>query len=292
MLKSLRAVEPIVAETFAEADRVLTPLLGKPLSEFIFVDENDNAALEQAEADLRQTAITQPAVLAVDIALTRLMAAYGISPDMTMGHSLGEYGALVAAGGLPFEDALMAVSARGREMTRVALEDNGKMAAVFAPLPDIERVLGSIHGYAVIANINSDRQAVIGGSSKSIEEAVKVFQESGFTAVLLPVSHAFSQYARLSPPPANRCRECFSGCDCRLRACLWSRMWTANSIPDANAPSKMAAILGQQVASPVQFVQGLRRLQPRPPALAYSSKSGPRRHCRALSTMCSAIRKT
>ena len=56
--------EPIVAETFAEADRVLTPLLGKPLSEFIFIDGADADAVAKAEEDLRQTAITQPAVIA------------------------------------------------------------------------------------------------------------------------------------------------------------------------------------------------------------------------------------
>ena len=102
MLRPLCAAEPIVAETFAEADRVMTPLLGKPLSDFIFVDQADPNAVAKAEEDLRQTAITQPAVLAIDLALTRLLAAYGIQPDMTMGHSLGEYGALVASGALPF----------------------------------------------------------------------------------------------------------------------------------------------------------------------------------------------
>ena len=59
------------------------------------------------------------------MALTRLLAAYGIQPDMTMGHSLGEYGALVASGALPFDEALEAVSARGRGMAEVAGEDNG-----------------------------------------------------------------------------------------------------------------------------------------------------------------------
>ena len=63
-------------------------------------------AVAKAEEDLRQTEITQPAVLTIDIAMTRLLAAYGIKPDMTMGHSLGEYGALVASGALSFEDAL------------------------------------------------------------------------------------------------------------------------------------------------------------------------------------------
>ena len=144
MLQPLRATEPIVAETFAEADRVMTPLLGKPLTKFIFIDIADPNAVTKAEDDLRQTAITQPAVLATDLALTRLLAAYGIEPDFTMGHSLGEYGALVAAGALPFADSLEAVSARGRGMTQVAMEDNGRMAAVFAPLEEVERILKTI----------------------------------------------------------------------------------------------------------------------------------------------------
>ena len=55
-----------MAETFAEADRVMTPLLGKPLTEFIFVDQSNANAVAKAEDDLRQTAITQPAVLATD----------------------------------------------------------------------------------------------------------------------------------------------------------------------------------------------------------------------------------
>ena len=76
----------------------MTPLLGKPLTEYIFIDDTDADAVAALEQQLLQTEITQPAVLATDIALTRLLAAYGITPDIVMGHSLGEYGALVAAG--------------------------------------------------------------------------------------------------------------------------------------------------------------------------------------------------
>src|SRR5262249_19513848 len=128
MLEALRAAEPIVADTFAEADRVMTPILGKPLTAFIYAAPADAQSADRPEADLRQTAITQPAVLSVDLAMTRLLAAYGIQPDMTMGHSLGEYGALVVSGALPFAEALEAVAARGREMTRVSMADNGRMA--------------------------------------------------------------------------------------------------------------------------------------------------------------------
>src|SRR5208282_1479412 len=166
-------------------------LLRKPLSEFIFVDKADAEAVAKAEEDLRQTAITQPAVLATDLALTRLLAAYGIAPDFTMGHSLGEYGALVAAGGLPFSDSLEAVSARGRGMTQVAMDDNGRMAAVFAPLEEVEKILKTITGYVVIANFNSNRQAVIGGASKPVEQAIETFLKAWYDVSPIPVSHAF-----------------------------------------------------------------------------------------------------
>ena len=117
MLKELAATEPIVRDTFAEADRVMTPLLGRPLTSYIFIDGDDADAVKQLNKQLMQTEITQPAVLATDLSLTKVLAAYGIAPDMVMGHSLGEYGALVAAGSLTLEAALEAVSARGREMT-------------------------------------------------------------------------------------------------------------------------------------------------------------------------------
>ena len=75
--------------------------------------------------------------------------------------------ALAASGALPFEDALLAVSARGRGMARVSFADNGKMAAVFAPIAEVERILKSVKGYVVIANVNSNTQSVIGGAKRS-----------------------------------------------------------------------------------------------------------------------------
>ncbi|HWS96298.1 MAG TPA: acyltransferase domain-containing protein, partial [Candidatus Methylomirabilis sp.] len=259
MMRAIREVEPIVAETFAEADRVMTPLLGKPLSEFIFVDQADADAVAKAEDDLRQTAITQPAVLTTDLAMTRLLAAYGIEPDMTMGHSMGEYGALVASGAMPFEDALEAVSARGREMTRVSVEDNGKMAAVFAPISKVEEMLKSVKGYVVIANVNSTGQSVIGGSSQAVEQASEMFLNAGFNVVPLPVSHAF--HTSIVAPASEPLRQMLK----RLRLQSPRIPIVANvdgefypTGPDV--ASRMADILAQQVASPVQFVKGLQTL--------------------------------
>jgi acyl transferase domain-containing protein/NAD(P)-dependent dehydrogenase (short-subunit alcohol dehydrogenase family) len=259
MMQPLRAIEPIVAETFAEADRVMTPLLGKPLSDYIFVDSKDATAVERAEEDLRQTAITQPAVLATDTAMTRLLAAYGIQPDMTMGHSLGEYGALIASGGIPFADALEAVCARGREMTRVSFADNGLMAAVFAPVEEIERILKSVSGYVVIANINSDHQGVIGGATKAVEQAMDLLQKAGYEVAPLTVSQAF--HTSIVAPASEPLRQVLS----RLRLQSPRLPIVANVNGEfyptgADAVPKMLDILAQQVAAPVQFAKGLRTL--------------------------------
>jgi malonyl CoA-acyl carrier protein transacylase/3-oxoacyl-(acyl-carrier-protein) synthase/NAD(P)-dependent dehydrogenase (short-subunit alcohol dehydrogenase family) len=237
----------------------MTPLLGKPLTKLIFVDQTDANAVAKADEDLRQTAITQPAVLAIDLALTRLLAAYGIQPDMTMGHSLGEYGALVASGALPFEDALEAVSARGRGMTEVAVEDKGRMAAVFAPLAEIERILETVKGYAVIANINSDKQAVIGGASNAVEQATEIFLKAGYNVVPLPVSHAF--HTSIVAGASEPLRKVLA----RLRLQSPQVPIVANINGEfyptgLNVVPQMLDILAKQVASPVQFVKGLRTL--------------------------------
>ncbi len=259
MLRQLRATEPIVAETFAEADRVMTPLLGRPLSDFIFVNDSDAEAVAKAENSLRQTAITQPAVLATDLALTRLLAAYGIEPDFTMGHSLGEYGALVASGALPFPDSLEAVSARGRGMTQVAMKDNGRMAAVFAPLEEIERILKTIKGYVVIANVNSNRQAVIGGESEAVQRAMEAFLVAGFDVAALSVSHAFhTSIVAGASEPLRRVLERLHLESPRLPIIANTNGEFYPMGPDV--VPQMLDILTQQVASPVQFVKGLRTL--------------------------------
>ena len=176
-----------------------------------------------------------------------------------MGHSLGEYGALLAAEALPFADALEAVSARGREMTRFAPEDKGRMAAVFAPLEEIERILKSVNGYVVIANVNSNRQAVIGGASKPVAQAMEAFLKAGYDVSALSVSHAF--HTSIVAPASEPLRRVLE----RLRLASPRLPIVANvngefypTGPDV--VPQMLDILAQQVAAPVQFVKGLRTL--------------------------------
>ncbi len=259
MLRELREVEPIVADTFREADEVMKPLLGKPLSEVIFVDPEDEAALAEADDALRQTAITQPAVLASDLALTRLLAAYGVTPDMVMGHSLGEYGALVAAGALGFREALEAVSARGREMTKVSVEDNGLMAAVLAPIDEVKKIVDSIDGYVVIANINSHAQSVVGGSTPGVTAAVEAITKAGHRAIPLPVSHAF--HTEIVAPASEPLKKELARLGVESPKIPIVANISGEFYPmGPSVTAEMIEILGKQIASPVQFVKGLEAL--------------------------------
>ena len=260
MLAELRAVEPIVAATFAEADEVMRPLLdGRALSDVIFVDPGDEAAVAQATAELMRTEITQPAVLTVDIALTRLLAAYGIEPEIVMGHSLGEYGALVAAGVLPFTQALEAVSARGHEMASLDLGDPGAMAAVAAPPEAVEAVIAQTDGYVVLANVNSSQQVVLGGATQPVHDVVARLQEQGHQAMTLPVSHAF--HTEIVAPASEPLRTTLRRLDIAPPRIPVVANVDGELYPDGpDAVDRIIDILGRQVASPVQFVAGLRTL--------------------------------
>ncbi len=257
MIRSLYTVEPIVLGTFAEADEVMMPLLGKPLSEFIFADTAE--AVAKAEDDLLQTAVTQPIVLATDLALTRLLAAYGIAPDFTMGHSLGEYAALVVAGALPFHDALEFVSVHGRGFTSVAMDDKGRMAAVFAPPGEIERILGTINGYVVIANLNSNSQGVIGGATQAVGEALEAFQKSGYGVTPLPVGHAF--HTSIVAGVGELVRQEFHRLHWRSPHLPVVTNTTGEFYPmGSDVRPQVLEILAKHVSSPVQFVKGLHTL--------------------------------
>ncbi len=256
MGRELAQRSPEVAAVFTEADAVMTPILGRSLTSYLFVDSDDPAVLKKAERELMQTAITQPAMLTLDIAMMKLLATYGVHPDMVMGHSLGEYAALVAAGVMPFSEALEAAAARGAEMTRVSMEDNGWMAAVMAPLDVVQSTLAAIDGYVVAANINSYGQAVIGGESKAVEQAIASFVAKGFQAQRIPVSHAF--HTRIVAPAAKPLRNVLN----RLHISEPALPLVANVTGDIY-PTTVEAIkdvLELQIASPVQWVKGLETL--------------------------------
>jgi len=260
MLRELRDVSATVREVFDEADDVMKSRLdGRLLTQLIFVEDADPKRLEEAEEALRHTTVTQPAMLAADIALARLLGDYGIGPDMVIGHSLGEYAALVAAGVMPFADALVAVSARAREMANVSLADPGKMAGVIGPYEKIEHVLGEVKGYVVAANRNSRKQTVIAGSSAGVDEAIERLRDAGLKVIPLNVSHAF--HSEIVAPASEPLRKVIEGL--RISPPRLPVIANVDGEPYPSGPDARPGIidrLARQIAAPVQFTAGLETL--------------------------------
>lgn len=186
MGKDLFERSPEARALFAQADAAL----GYSISKISF---------EGPEEELRRTPNTQPALLVVSTAACR---ALGHDPAVAAGHSLGEYSALVAAGCLRFEDAVVLVHKRGLYMQEAVPVGAGAMAAVLGvPGEEIERRLADVRsGIVEIANWNSDDQIVISGEKAAVEEALALIKAP--RSVLLPVSAPF--HSRLMGPAEER----------------------------------------------------------------------------------------
>jgi [acyl-carrier-protein] S-malonyltransferase len=182
MGKELAEKHPIARRTFEEADEAL----GYKLSQLCF---------EGPEDQLRLTEITQPAILAASVAAWRVLNEKGLKPGFVAGHSLGEYSAHVAAGTIPFADALRAVRKRGKYMQEAVPVGVGAMSAILGL--DLDQVTAvcteSAQGQVCQpANINSPEQIVISGHAAAVERATKLADHRGAKrAKILPVSAPF-----------------------------------------------------------------------------------------------------
>jgi [acyl-carrier-protein] S-malonyltransferase len=149
------------------------------------------------EEDLKLTENTQPALLAHAVAVWRVLEARGFAVDAVAGHSLGEYSAIVAAGGLSAEDAARTVRARGRLMQQAVPVGQGAMAAVIGMDDDAVRGVcteasGEGSDVVVAANFNAPGQVVIAGGADAVARAITACKEAGARrAVPLPVSAPF-----------------------------------------------------------------------------------------------------
>ena len=181
----------VVASTWKEADGIMTPIIGEPLSGIVLNNNLSGADMEEAQSRLTQTEFTQPAMLTADLAIDRLLADHEIFPDMVAGHSLGEYAALMVSGILSFRDAMSAAAARGTEMGSVEVPDKGLMAAVGAPASKVEEALRSVDGYVIAANRNSPVSTVIAGETDAVQSAIHILSDLGATVIPLQTSHAF-----------------------------------------------------------------------------------------------------
>ena len=161
---------------------------------------------EGPEEDLKLTANTQPAILTISCIANEILKENGVQPEITGGHSLGEYSALVAAGVLKFQDAVALVHKRGAYMQEAVPVGEGGMAAIIGvDREKIVEICQSVSAESPVqaVNFNCPGQIVIAGATRGVELAVEELKAAGAKkAVILPVSAPF--HSTLMKPAAEK----------------------------------------------------------------------------------------
>jgi [acyl-carrier-protein] S-malonyltransferase len=196
----LAAAFPAAREVFQEVDDALGQKLFKLMTEGF-------------EADLTLTENAQPALMAVSIAVARVLdREFGVGVDraaFVAGHSLGEYSALAAAQALGLADAARLLKLRGQAMQRAVPVGEGAMASLIGPKTDLAlaeaaAAAGAACGVCVVANDNNAGNIVISGDNKGVETAIEKAKELGARAIPLNVSAPF--HSPLMAPAAEEMR--------------------------------------------------------------------------------------
>ena len=182
MGQSLYQTEPLFRETVDECAEILRPFLNLDLRERIY-PEADKA--EWAAAQLKNTAVTQPALFTIEYALAKLWQSWGVQPDAMIGHSIGEYVAATQAGVFSLRDALHTVAKRGELMQAMA---PGSMLVVSRPADQIENLLPNS---LTVAVINSPDSCVVSGPDEAIELLAEQLDPQDIQCRRLHTSHAF-----------------------------------------------------------------------------------------------------
>lgn len=249
MGKDLAEAFPIARQTFEEVDEAL----GEKLSALMFEGPADALTL---------TENAQPALMAVSVAVTRVLAAEkGLDlkahAAFVAGHSLGEYSALCAAGALGLADTARLLRLRGQSMQKAVPVGMGAMAAILGADLDaaVEIAAAASEGgeLCTAANDNAPGQVVVSGHKPAVERAMRIAAERGFKrAMLLPVSAPF--HCPLMQPAASAMAAALA--DARISAPVVPVVAnvTAAAVTD---PDTIRRLLVEQVTGTVRWREGV-----------------------------------
>lgn len=246
-----------LVETFPQARAVFDEVdaaLGQSLSTIVF---------EGPEAELTLTANAQPALMAVSLAVTRVLeseAGLDVSRDAAFvaGHSLGEYSALAAAGSLSIADTARLLRLRGTAMQKAVPVGEGAMAAIlgleFEPVAAIAAQAARETGAIVqAANDNGGGQVVISGAKAAVEKAMELAKAAGAKRALpLPVSAPF--HCALMQPAADAMAEALAGVEIRAPKAPLVANVLASAITD---PAEIRRRLVEQVTGTVRWRESI-----------------------------------
>lgn len=210
---------------------------------------------EGSAEELQATKVTQPAVFLHSV--IKALCTDEIRPQMTAGHSLGEFSALVVAKALSFEDALRLVSIRAQAMQSACEMNPGTMAAVLG-LEEavIEQICEETEGVVVAANYNCPGQVVISGAIEAVEKACVALKAAGAKRALpLKVGGAF--HSPLMEPARTRLAEAIENTNFNTPICPIYQNVDAKPHTD---PQEIKANLLMQLTSPVRWTQSVKNM--------------------------------
>lgn len=196
MARELAAAEPAVHETLEEADAAYRMLTGHNLRDSFWADDPDGWT--QREQDIHC------AVLAVNVALYRMLERRGFSPIALVGQSAGELSALVVAGSLSLTDGLRAVWERTRAVLEMPTSDPGRMIAVQADVERVRPLLEGLPGHASIAADNGPAASTVSVGARALDPMVRRLRDAGLEHSVLAVSHGYHSQLIASAVPAYR----------------------------------------------------------------------------------------
>lgn len=251
MGRDLAAAFPEARRVHERADAALAPF-GLSISKLSF---------EGSDEDLKQTAVTQPAIVTHAVAVFEILKAKGVSPSVAAGHSLGEYAALVAAGALTLEDAVVLVRRRGLFMQEAVPAGQGAMAAVIGLAPELvaaacSEAAAGTGEVCSAANFNSPEQTVIAGSAAGVARAGEILKAKGAKRVLpLPVSAPF--HCALMKPAEEKLAPFLAAATFRP---LSIPVVTNVDARETTDPDVARESLRRQICSPVRWVESVQRL--------------------------------
>ena len=246
MGRQLYDTQPMFRRALDRCDEILREMLDRPLLSLLYPKPGGTSPLDE-------TAYTQPALFALEYALSEMWKSWGIKPAWAMGHSVGEYVAACVARVFSLEDGLRMIAARGSLMQ--ALPSGGAMVALMTDASRVKQAITGLEDMVSLAAVNGPRQIVVSGDQEALQSVVAELEADGIRANWLKVSHAFHS-PRMEPMLAEFEEICRQVTYARPRVAVISNVTGRLAGPEIETPEYWCRHLREAV----QYASGIEAL--------------------------------